>query len=246
MIRFFIPAAQIQGDRVTLQGGDHHHLLNVLRKSVGDEIEILNGKGERYVARIAEIHSGQTVAEIVRSTGIQTESRIPIRLVQSLPKADKFEWILQKNTELGVSDFLPVISERSLIKLDAATQIKKRERWEKIIKEAAEQSGRAIIPHLQPVLEWREFPGRFPSGLVLLPWEGEQKRSLKDVLGATGEIPRELSVIIGPEGGFARTEVERLRGLGAVTVTLGPRILRTETAGLVAVAAILYHYGELG
>jgi 16S rRNA (uracil1498-N3)-methyltransferase len=246
MTRFFIPATQIRGDRVTLEGGDHHHLLNVLRKSTGDEIEILNGKGEGYIARIVEIYSGHTVAAIVKSTGKQTEPRIAIRLVQSLPKSDKFEWILQKNTELGVSDFLPVISERSLIKLDAVTQIKKRERWEKIIKEAAEQSGRGVIPSLQPVLEWRELPGAFPSGLVLLPWEGEQDRSLKDVLGATAAIPDELSVIIGPEGGFARTEVERLRDLGAVTVTLGPRILRTETAGLVAVAAILYHYGELG
>jgi 16S rRNA (uracil1498-N3)-methyltransferase len=246
MTRFFIPATQIRGDRVTLEGGDHHHLLNVLRKSTGDEIEIFNGKGEGYIARIVEIYSGHTVAAIVKSTGKQTEPRIAIRLVQSLPKSDKFEWILQKNTELGVSDFLPVISERSLIKLDAAAQIKKRERWEKIIKEAAEQSGRGVIPRLQPVLEWRELLGAFPSGLVLLPWEGEQDRSLKDVLGATAAIPDELSVIIGPEGGFARTEVERLRDLGAVTVTLGPRILRTETAGLVAVAAILYHYGELG
>jgi 16S rRNA (uracil1498-N3)-methyltransferase len=246
MIRFFIPATQIRGDRVTLEGGDHHHLLNVLRKSAGDEIEILNGKGERYIARIMETHSDHTVAAIVRSTAKQTEPRIAIRLVQSLPKADKFEWILQKNTELGVGEFLPVISERSLIKLDGAARIKKRERWVKIIKEAAEQSGRAVIPQLQPVLEWRELPGAFPSGVVLLPWEGERDRSLKDVLSATAEIPRELSVIIGPEGGFARTEVECLRDLGAVTVTLGPRILRTETAGLVATAAILYHYGELG
>jgi 16S rRNA (uracil1498-N3)-methyltransferase len=245
MTRFFIPASQIRGDRVVIENSDHHHLLNVLRKTVGDEMEILNGKGERYIARIIEIHPDHTIAAIAGSTGRQTEPRISIRLVQSLPKADKFEWILQKNTELGAESFLPVISERSLIKLDAAAKIKKQQRWEKIIKEAAEQSGRGVIPRLQPVLEWRELTGAFPSGLVLLPWEGEREKSLKDALSATEAVPERISVIIGPEGGFAQAEVECLRALGAVTITLGPRILRTETAGLVAVAAILYHYGEM-
>ncbi|HYH02516.1 MAG TPA: 16S rRNA (uracil(1498)-N(3))-methyltransferase [Bacillota bacterium] len=245
MTRFFIPAAQIRGNQVSLEGADHHHLLNVLRKNIGDEIQVLNGKGEEFNARICEIRAESTIAELCGSTGRQTEPRLKINLIQSLPKADKFEWIIQKNTELGVSSFQPVISERSVVKLDAGAKIKKQERWQKIIKEAAEQSGRGIIPQLKPVLEWRQLETNFPPGLVLIPWEDEQIRSLKAVLGEVRELPEQLSIVIGPEGGFARTEVERMAALGAITVTLGPRILRTETAGLVAASASLYHFGEL-
>jgi 16S rRNA (uracil1498-N3)-methyltransferase len=246
MTRFFVPTSQIRDDLVYLEGSDHHHLQTVLRRTVGDEVQILNGKGEEWVARIVEMTARTTIAKLSGSTGKQTEPRLKLNLVQSLPKADKFEWIIQKNTEVGVSCFQPIVSERSLIRLDAATKAKKQERWQKIIQEAAEQSGRGIVPPLRPVLEWREFIARFPKGLVLLPWEGEQQRSLKDVLDAVTALPEQVGVIIGPEGGFAQSEVAALQKLGAIPITLGPRILRTETAGLVAVAALLYHFGELG
>jgi 16S rRNA (uracil1498-N3)-methyltransferase len=246
MTRFFVPTAQIRDGLVYLEGSDHHHLQTVLRRTVGDELQILNGKGEEWVAQIVEMTARTTIAKLSGSTGRPTEPRLKINLVQSLPKADKYEWIIQKNTELGVSRFQPLISERSLIKLDGATKAKKQERWQKIIQEAAEQSGRGIVPPLQPVLEWREFIDRFPKGLVLLPWEGEQQRSLKDVLGAVTELPEQVSVIIGPEGGFSQSEVAALQELGALPITLGPRILRTETAGLVAATVLLYHFGELG
>jgi 16S rRNA (uracil1498-N3)-methyltransferase len=245
MPRFFVPLDQIRGDLVYLEGGDHQHLQTVLRRTVGDELQILNGKGEEWTARIIEITPRTTIARLNGTTGRQTEPRLKLNLVQSLPKANKFEWIIQKNTELGVSRFQPIVSERSLIKLDAATKVKKQERWQKIIQEAAEQSGRGIIPLLQPVLKWREFCLAFPAGLVLLPWEGERRRSLKDTLTVLPEPPRIISLIIGPEGGFAQAEVTTLRELGAIPITIGPRILRVETAGLVAAAAVLYHFGEL-
>ncbi|MGD8400085.1 MAG: 16S rRNA (uracil(1498)-N(3))-methyltransferase [Bacillota bacterium] len=246
MTRFFVPTARIRDDLVYLEGGDHHHLQTVLRRTVGDEVQILNGKGEEWTARIVAMTAHTTIAKLSGSADRRTEPRLKLNLVQSLPKAAKFEWIIQKNTELGVSRFQPIISERSLVKLDAAVQSKKQERWQKIIQEAAEQSGRGIVPQLAPVLEWRDFCVQFPAGLVLLPWEGERRRSLKTVLEALREPPEQLSLIIGPEGGFAQTEVAKLQGLGAVPLTLGPRILRTETAGLVAAAALLYHFGELG
>jgi 16S rRNA (uracil1498-N3)-methyltransferase len=246
MTRFFVPTAQIRDGLVYLEGGDHHHLQTVLRRTVGDEVLILNGKGEEWTARIVAVTAHTTIAKLSGSSGRRTEPRLRLNLVQSLPKADKFEWIIQKNTELGASSFQPIISERSLIKLDTTAKAKKQERWQKIIKEAAEQSGRGIVPQLAPVLEWREFCKQFPAGLVLLPWEGEQHRSLKMVLEALLEPPEQMSLIIGPEGGFAQTEVAMLQELGAVPITLGPRILRTETAGLVAVSALLYHFGELG
>ncbi|HEY8463086.1 MAG TPA: 16S rRNA (uracil(1498)-N(3))-methyltransferase [Bacillota bacterium] len=245
MTRFFIPTSQIRGNEVILEGADHRHLVKVLRKTVGAEIQVLTGKGEEFKARIIAIGPDRTVAELDESIRRQTEPRLKIRLVQSLPKAAKFEWIIQKNTELGVSSFQPVLSERSLIRLERDTKVKKQERWQKIIKEAAQQSGRQIIPDLQPVLEWEEFIAAFPAGLVLIPWEAETGQSLKTVLKSFEILPEEITVIIGPEGGFAQNEVEQVRQLGAIPVSLGPRILRTETAGLVAATALLYHFGEL-
>ncbi|HOJ77818.1 MAG TPA: 16S rRNA (uracil(1498)-N(3))-methyltransferase [Bacillota bacterium] len=246
MTRFFIPSSQINGNQVVLEGSDHHHLLNVLRKKVNDQIIVLDGKGQEFLVRITELSPLKAVGEIVELIDKPTEPRVRITLVQSLPKADKFEYILQKNTELGVARFQPIISERSTIRINEESRMKKWERWHKIIKEAAEQSGRKVIPELEMVQNWKDALPRLRSGLVLIPWEGEKTRSLKAVLEAEKVVPEEVSLIIGSEGGFSLEEVKEAQARGAIPVTLGPRILRTETAGLVAATAILYHYGELG
>lgn len=247
MTRFFISSDQIKDNSVILKGEDRHHLLNVLRQGPGDEITVLNGKGEEYLVRITEATVDQVKGEIVKQMERQSEPRVKITLVQSLPKADKFEWILQKNTELGVSRFQPVFTERSNIKLDQAAQSRKLERWNKIIQEAAEQSGRQIIPVLEPIRRWSEMLAAYSgAGLVLIPWEGESGQSLKQVLERQPGIPGSVTVLIGPEGGFSLKEVEEAKEKGAIPVTLGPRILRTETAGLVVASALLYHFGDLG
>lgn len=247
MTRFFISSDQIKDNSVILKGEDRHHLLNVLRRGPGDEITVLNGKGEEYLVRITEATVDQVKGEIVKQVERQSEPRVKITLVQSLPKADKFEWILQKNTELGVSRFQPVFTERSNIKLDQAAQSRKLERWNKIIQEAAEQSGRQIIPVLEPIRRWSEMLAAYSgAGLVLIPWEGESGQSLKQVLERQPGIPGSVTVLIGPEGGFSLKEVEEAKEKGAIPVTLGPRILRTETAGLVVASALLYHFGDLG
>lgn len=246
MTRFFIPSHQISGNTVTLYGSDQHHLLNVLRKKVGDEITVLNGKGEEFLVRITEAGPDLVTGEIIEEINRPVEPLVAINLAQSLLKADKFELILQKNTEIGVSSFQPVITERSTIKLDRETAARKWERWRKIIKEAAEQSGRKIIPQLEQVRSWEEVVSNFQSELVLLPWEGETKISLKKVLESQPAVPGNVTVLIGPEGGFSLEEVNRAREGGAVPVTLGPRILRTETAGLVVSSVLLYHFDCLG
>ncbi len=246
MTRFFIESDQIKGETVILKGEDRHHLSNVLRQGPGGEITVVNGKGEEYLVEIVEVTTDQVHGAIVKKMERQAEPRVKITLVQSLPKADKFEWILQKNTELGVSRFQPVFTERSNIKLDQATQERKLERWGKIIREAAEQSGRQIIPVLEPIRRWNEMLSGCNTGLVLIPWEGETVQSLKQVLGRQTKIPESLKVLIGPEGGFSLKEVEEAKEKGAIPVTLGPRILRTETAGLVVASALLYHFGDLG
>ena len=245
MTRFFISADQIKGDSVFLRGEDRHHLVNVLRQGAGGEITVLNGKGEEYLVKITEVTDEHVNGTVIKKVERQTEPRLKITLVQSLPKADKFEWILQKNTELGVSRFQPVFTERSNIKLAPEAWERKLERWKKIIREAAEQSGRQVIPVLEPIRKWDEISG-FDDGLVLIPWEGEAGCSLKQVLERVSELPEIVTVLIGPEGGFSLKEVEKAQRKGAVPVTLGPRILRTETAGLVVASALLYHFGDLG
>jgi 16S rRNA (uracil1498-N3)-methyltransferase len=246
MTRFFIPSDQLRDRTVILKGEDRHHLLNVLRQGTGAQITVLNGKGEEYLVKVTAVTPDAVICEILEQAERRTEPKIKIRLIQSLPKGDKFEFIIQKNTELGVSAFQPVISERSAIRLDAGQVLKKEERWRKIIREAAEQSGRQIIPELQPVQGWTKFMSENrPSGLLLIPWEGEQQRSLRQVLQDQKLIPEAISIFIGPEGGFSQSEVELAVKSGAVPVTLGPRILRTETAGLVVTSVVLYHFGDL-
>lgn len=245
MTRFFISSDQIKSNTVILKGQDRHHLLNVLRQGPGAEITVLNGKGEEYLVKITEVTAEQVNGAILKKVERQTEPRVKITLVQSLPKADKFEWILQKNTELGVSRFQPVFTERSAIKLDQSAQTRKLDRWNKIIREAAEQSGRQIIPTLEPIRRWNEVIPGFDGGLVLLPWEGETNCSLKQVLEGRKENIEQVTIVIGPEGGFSLKEVEEAKARGAIPVTLGPRILRTETAGLVVASALLYHFGDL-
>lgn len=248
MTRFFIPAEQIQGNSIILKGSDRHHLLNVLRREAGSKITVLNGQGAEYEAVIREIGPDFVTGEIVTAITKATEPRVKIRLVQSLPKADKFELLLQKNTEVGVSFFQPVYTERSTIKLEPGTALKKEERWRKIISEAAEQSGRKIIPELEPVRNWNQVIATLSDRpcLALIPWEGERESSLKKVLEGNPGMPETVIIFIGPEGGFSQAEVNQARDKGAIPVTLGPRILRTETAGLVAATAVLYHYGDLG
>lgn len=246
MTRFFIPAEQINANMVILKGADRHHLLNVMRQTVGSRITVLNGRGSEYVVVITEIGPEFVTGEIVETVTRAAEPRLKIRLAQSLPKADKFELLLQKNTEIGVSVFQPALTERSTIKLDSATAAKKEERWRKIIQEAAEQSGRQVVPLLEPARTWTEVLDHLPPGLVLIPWEGEREVSLKRILTGIPEALETITIMIGPEGGFSHAEVNQARDRGAVPVTLGPRILRTETAGLVVSTALLYHYGDLG
>lgn len=245
MTHFFISSDQIKENTVILQGEDRHHLVNVLRQGPGGEVVVLNGKGEEYLVRIKEVTPELVIGEIIEKLERQTEPGVKITLVQSLPKADKFEWILQKNTELGVARFQPVITERSNIKLTPEARERKQERWRRIIKEAAEQSGRRIIPELEPIRCWDEVIADFKDELVLIPWEGERTRSLKQVLKSLKVQPERITVLIGPEGGFSVGEVEKARDKGAIPVTLGPRILRTETAGLVVTAALFYHFDDL-
>lgn len=243
LARFFVEQSQINGDRVELTGADVHHLRDVLRLKPGDVITVLDGANREYRVQLEVVDSGHAEGLILSSNLRPTEPRVMLTLAQCLPKGDKMELVLQKGTEIGYAAFIPVISERSIVKLDADRAAKKGERWRKIVQSAAEQAGRARLPEVHPIHSWQLLCDRFKEfDLVLLPWEGEETTGLKETLQAKKFAS--VLIIIGPEGGLAVDEVEKARSHGAITVSLGPRIMRTETAGLAAGVAVLYESGD--
>lgn len=246
MRRFFLPASNIRGDEAKLTGQDARHVKDVLRLGPGDELYLLDGTGKEYRAIIVTILPGEVSCKILEECRRDTEPRTLITLVQGLPKGDKMDFVVQKATELGASRIIPTVTERSIPRPDPERATGRVERWRRIAKESAEQSGRAVIPEVSGILPFDAAFSLLPCGtLLILPWEVETSRGLAEALSGADEA-REVAVFIGPEGGFSRDEVELARKHGAVTVTLGPRILRTETAGLVVLTIILYERGELG
>lgn len=235
MHRFFVPAAQLVGDDVTLEGEVLHH-VQVVRLRSGDAVLLLDGAG--LVCRCELLGSDRRRARLqVRERWREAETAWPLRLLQGLPKGEKMELILQKGVELGLAAVTPVTTERSV------PQRGKEERWATIVREAARQSRRPLLPRLDPLQPLAAALKDAREELRLLLWE-EGSVPLAQALPVAP--PRDGVLLVGPEGGFAAAEAERAVRHGFVPVSLGRRILRTETAGL-AVAAILQHrYGDLG
>ncbi len=240
MHRFFVPSDALQNGELVLREGQAHQIREVLRLRPGERIGALDNTGVEYQVELTEVERAQVRGRIVETL---TESREPhtrLVLYQCLLKADKFEWVLQKCTELGVAEFVPVISARVVASSVSRT---KQARWERILVEAAEQSARSKIPILHPVKNWQDAlaEAQTRGGLALVPWEEERTNDLHKALHP-GEP---VHLFIGPEGGFAAAEIEQARTYGIQPITLGPRILRAETAGLVAISAIFLARGEL-
>lgn len=253
MHRFFISPGSLRGNTVTFSGPQAHQLARVLRMQPGERLIVLDDSGSEYEVQLVAVEPNEARGEIVGRQPAAGEPRTRITLYQSVLKGDHFELVLEKGTELGIVEFVPLLSERAIIR-DREAVAKKRPRWEAIVQEAAEQSRRGRRPSVRPLLSFPEAcleVGR-ATGLKLIPWEEEGQSSLRAALRAEsrpapGKVKAAVAVhlFIGPEGGFTRDEVSLARGYGLVPVTLGPRILRAETAGLVAAAAILYELGDL-
>jgi 16S rRNA (uracil1498-N3)-methyltransferase len=243
MQRFFIPKDWIQQDTVTITGAPLRQIGYVLRLKPTDRIIVLDNSGWEFEVEIERITKEQALGKVITKEPGQGEPRVKITLYQALLKSDKFELVLQKGVELGVSSFVPFISERCISRKESAAKI---ERWGKIIQEAAEQSERVVMPVLHPLISF-EGACRSVKSPALMLWEEEKSESLKQTLqnppfkNATG-----ISLFIGPEGGFPESEKELARQNGIAVASLGKRILRAETAGLAAVSAILYETGEMG
>ena len=244
MPRLFVPPEAVQGDRAIITGEPAHRITRVLRLSPGDEVVLLDGSGTELLARLNQLAKNAVTATILSRSTPGTEPTLNVALYQGLLKGDKFEWVLQKGTELGISTFVPLICHRSVPGLRANTVQNRMDRWRKILSEAAEQCGRAVVPALvQPTGLQAACRGVDSVSLGLIPWEAARCASLKDAI-RSGPHKR-VHLFIGPEGGFQPEEVEFARGCGIIPVSLGRRILRAETAGLVAAAAIMYEAGEL-
>jgi 16S rRNA (uracil1498-N3)-methyltransferase len=238
--RFFINPSQVAGDRITITGEDLRHIGAVLRKKPGDRLALLDGKGAEYVVTITEMRRDEIETAIVEQR--LWELKGPrIVLGQGLPKSDKMDLIVQKATELGVSSIVPLITERTIVKV--RDEERRVGRWRKISREAAMQSRRADIPAVEGPRTLNSFLSILepePLSLFLIPWE-EGTRPLKEVLRSY-PAAETIVVLIGPEGGFSLNEAGAAKENGFQAVLLGPTILRTETAAIAALSMIGYEY----
>lgn len=242
MQRFFVPTELIAGDEGLLPEDVGHHLGRVLRLPPGEELLLLDGEGAACRARLLAF--GPRGAQVrVLERWREAERGLPIHLIQSLPKADKLELVLQKGTELGITVFSPVLSERGVSHPVDSRQAKRHQRWTKIVREAARQCRRPVIPQLDEIRPLSLALESCAEPLRLMLWE-EESRPLAEVLPPSP--PSAVALLVGPEGGFSPREAELARNFGFLPVRLGPRILRSETAGFAVASILQYIYGDLG
>ncbi len=243
MSRFFVDKSQIIGNRGVIIGPDVNHIARVLRMGQGDSLLLCDGEGYDYNARIVSISKDEINVEVLSAVPCENEPETQVTLFQGLPKQGKMEWIIEKCTELGISTIVPVQMGRSVVKLSKEQAQKKLERWQKTAREAAKQCGRGRVPQVLLPVTLAELERESLPEFLLLPYEAERSRPVKEAL--RGQKAGTAGIFIGPEGGFEPEEVELLQSMGAHCVTLGPRILRTETAGLTALSVLLYEWDDM-
>jgi 16S rRNA (uracil1498-N3)-methyltransferase len=241
MNRFFVDENQISGNEIRIVSPlDVKHLTKALRVARGDRVEVSDSAEWEYETEFVRAEDGAVVLRILDRQRFAREPGIGIALFQGLPKAAKMDAIIQKSVELGVARIVPVACARSVPAGDSVSS-HKLARWQRISAEAAKQCRRGLTPEVRPVLAFDAALSEMQSsGLMLFPYENETERSLKSRLRGLAEKPRDVALIIGPEGGFSEEEATALVSAGAASVSLGHTILRTETAGPAAIAMILY------
>ena len=252
MHRFFVPPSWVQGNEVTISGPQAHQIARVLRMRPGDDVIVLDNSGWEIEVRLLSVDGTMVKGEVVHRRLADREPQTKITLYQGVLRSNRFEFALQKGTELGLVQFVPVISDRCVVSV-LETVEKKQARWEWIVQEAAEQSHRGRKPRLRPAVLFPQAceESRQAGGLSLILWEEQEAIGLRRVLskappGYDGHWPPfSVNLFVGPEGGFTADEVGIARRYNLVPVSLGPRILRAETAGLVAASAILYELGDM-
>ena len=249
MPKFFVRQNQVDDGKIVINGQDVKHIRNVLRAKVGEELEICNSEtGENFLCSILEFNEDKIWCNIEQKIQEETESNVKVTIFQGLPKADKMEYIIQKSVELGVYDITPVDMKRCVVKLDEKNSNKKIERWQKISEVAAKQCGRNIIPQINNVINIKKLCEIVENyDIVLVAYENEENNSLKNELSQIKSTiinnqsqELKIGIVIGPEGGLEKQDVENLKRSGAKIITLGKRILRTETVALNVLSIIMY------
>ncbi|MDN5375868.1 MAG: rRNA (uracil1498-N3)-methyltransferase [Thermacetogenium sp.] len=246
MHRFYLPSVPL-GREFPLPREDSRKICRVLRLAPGDEILLWDAAGREFCALITRRGGQQVFARVLAERNTDVEPDLRVALVQGIPKGDKFEFIIQKATELGVWRIYPAVTERTVMRIPPEKRRKRLERWRVIAREAARQCGRVCIPEVMEISPLEDiWTGIEPEALKILLWERE-RCGLKEFLRENSPPPHApVYLFVGPEGGLSEQEVERGRTYGAGGVNLGPRILRTETAGLVGLSLVLYEWGDLG
>lgn len=245
MHRFFVDGVNTQNDSIIITGDDVNHIKNVLRLKSGDEILVGDGNGMDYQCRIEEITQEMVTASVVDVFKNAAELPVKITLFQGMPKSDKLELIIQKAVELGAYEIVPVMTKRTVVKIDDKKAGKKIDRYNGIAESAGKQSGRGIIPEVKPFMTFKQAIEYAKTlDMNLIPYEEAKgieysREVIKDIKGK-----KSLGIFIGPEGGFAKEEVDMAVAMGAKCITLGNRILRTETAGLAVLSIIMFELDE--
>ncbi|MBI5286013.1 MAG: 16S rRNA (uracil(1498)-N(3))-methyltransferase [Deltaproteobacteria bacterium] len=244
MRRFFVENLTDTDKTVSIKGDEFHHLKTVLHLKVGDNISLFNGKGNDFLGSIEVITKDEAKVAIVERLKGLRESPIEVILCQGLAKSEKMDLIIQKATELGVSRVIPFFTSRTVPKLDGNKMANKVERWQRIALEAVKQCGRSLTPNVEMVKGFQGVLKGWDGYLRLILWEGEETNTIKKALK---EWPlSKIVTLVGPEGGFTTDEVEEAKRSGFIPVSLGPRILRTETASIAILSILQYELGDMG
>jgi 16S rRNA (uracil1498-N3)-methyltransferase len=243
--RFFVPASSFEGDLVRLSREQAHQVRQVLRLGPGDTVVVLDDRGTEYKLTLTAVGQKETVGRVTSKRDATGEPKAQLTLFQSLLIREKFEWVLQKATEIGVAQIVPVLTARGLVRTKQIEE-NRLDRWRRIVTEAAEQAHRGRIPGIEPVIPFDDVFSRFVGFDRFLIAAPSETVSLHEALHGMGRPDPSIALLIGPEGGFTDEEVAMAQAKGAMAVGLGPRILRTETAAVVASALILYELGEMG
>jgi|SRR5579863_2125578 len=246
MPTYFIRSEQIRSGQLSVGGPLAHHLREVLRLRIGERLHLIDEGMRGYLAEIKSVERDQIRVLLLKELVSPPFSSLSISLGQAILKGDKMDWAIQKGTELGVSRIVPLITGRTVVRPSEGKRTLQRDRWQKIALEAAQQSGRWDVPRVEPVETLNEFLAGAPKeALRLLPWEKEAPGAGRAFLLEQG-APAAVVALVGPEGGFLDEEVSRARGSGFHSISLGPRVLRAETASVVLLALLQHYWGDLG
>ncbi|MFT5872124.1 MAG: 16S rRNA (uracil1498-N3)-methyltransferase [Clostridium sp.] len=259
MHKFFVPKHNIEENIAIIDGEDVKHIYKVLRLQIGDKVSVNNCEGIEYIGEITLIDKSTVTINLIEENAINNESPIDVYLFQGMPKSTKMDLIVQKNTELGVKEITPIITERVVVKTELKEfkkvdgfkkidGVKKIDRWNRIALEACKQSKRSLVPKINVPIEFDALLEQLKHmDLVVVPYENEEGYGIKKLVqNIERKDINKVAIVIGPEGGFEESEILKLTEVGASIVTLGPRILRTETAGFTCLSLIMYELGDLG